>query len=131
MKYKDGELTELENTQEVTICFQSETAPYAMVEEITLPRTLLESVIKEINVELYYKEDVLNEISDKIEDGDLPKEAYDNKEYTQAVLEKYTKNREDDEGLSSDDILGWDICLSNAFDEVSYDWYCEDCDKDE
>ena len=121
MKFKNGKLTDIENMNDITFCFEKDGAE----KEATVSFRMIKDVMKVIDREVYYRQDVMYEIKDEVEKGYLPETALENTAYIERVLEKYTENRERDEGLSSDEVRGWDICLENAFDNVDYEDYEE------
>lgn len=92
-------------------------------EDIRLPYELLKEVYRECQREFYYKEDVKQRIDEMIQDGELPKEAYDNKEYIEELTNTYTFMRMENEGACSDFVRGWEVLLDDAFKEVDYKKY--------
>lgn len=89
---------------------------------ITLNGNEFSNIERAYNKEVYYREDVENQIDVLIESGDLPENAAENKDYINAVLDAYATNREE-YGDGTDENLPWTDCLNDAFDSVNYNDY--------
>ncbi len=83
----------------------------------------LSDINDKVNREVYYREDVMNEIRAYIENGDLPEQADQNKAFVEAVLDEYTCLRMENEGDA--DGLDWHSCITNALDNVDYSDYSD------
>lgn len=87
---------------------------------ITLTRDELQNIISTYNREIFFSEDVLQEVG-SLEGECLPIGASDNKEYLAAVLNEYTQLREDNDG--DGDGMSWRGCMDMAISRVDYTDY--------
>lgn len=81
---------------------------------IDVSYTHIQNVYNAVVNRYYYKEDVLMEMKNRIDDGELPEEALNNNEYIKKVVTLYSDYRFDY------DTMPWEDALSMAFDNVEY-----------
>ena len=88
---------------------------------IVLPILKFDEIANNTAKELYFREDVINAISERVKSGLLPKWAKKNNAYIDAVNEKYAEYRwiEGD----SPESMNWIECLNQAFDETDYETF--------
>jgi len=68
--------------------------------------------------EVYFRQDVVNNIENYVHDGELPLSALENEKYINVVLDRYNQLRVDNDGVA--DGKSWIECLDEAFDSVEY-----------
>ena len=79
---------------------------------VSVPFVQIDLINKDIDKNVYYRNDVICGIEDMIASGDLPDEALSDESYITAVLDYYARLREDDHG--------YEYAIEEAFSEVSY-----------
>ena len=81
-----------------------------------------------IDMEIHYRQDIINEINDRMESGELPPEAGEDSDFVSHLLNEYTALMEENKGLA--DGLDWRQCINEAFNMVSYSDYEEDMERE-
>lgn len=90
--------------------------------EIVLSFSELDDITKAIDKEVYFREDIIDELKRRIDEKLCPTEAIENNEYIEALLDVYNKCRlEYNSGLN--DMLHWAESIKMAFDTVDYEKY--------
>lgn len=89
---------------------------------ITLKTCEIEEIMRRLYRPLLV-DDVRHILIDKIMDGELPPEAFDNKEFLEALTDKYIENRTYAEGTDRyfNEVIKASIV--NAFEDISYETF--------
>ena len=85
-------------------------------EAITLTFGEIQDVSGMIDEEVYFREDVMNEIKERVESGFLDAGAADDKEMIDAVTARYAQLRRRNDGDA--DGMTWRGCLETAMEEM-------------
>lgn len=85
---------------------------------VTLTGNDVREIREAYDREIYFREDVMQEIETSIEEGYLPKSAEKNSAFVEAILEEYNRLRQENDGDSEG--MNWRACMDEAFGSVLY-----------